>query len=138
MDQTIHSSKKPYDIRERVLLFVLDVIAVFPKKRVLERPSFRSWSQLFDSASSAGAHLEEADAGSSHRHFTTLNRGALRKLREAKFWLRVILAGKLEGAHRVSNLTAEASELVAIVSAIVKTAEAKDAKNKKKSGNASS
>ena len=124
MDNHNPPADKPYDIRERVLLFVVDITAVFPSKRSLARPSFRSWSQLFDAASSSGAHLEEADAATTKRHFIALNRGALREMREAKFWLRVIVAGKLEGWQNVGELVNESRELVAIVTTIVKNAEA--------------
>jgi four helix bundle protein len=119
---------KPFDIRERVLAFVLDVIKIYPKRRVLEPPDAKSWSQFFNAASSSGAHLQESDGASSHRHFTTLNRGALREMREAKYWLRVITEGKLEGHQRVADLRAEASELVAIMTTIVKKATGNDDK----------
>lgn len=89
-------------------------------------PSARCWSQLFNAASTSGAHLEEADAASSHRHFTTLNRGALREMREARYWLRIIAKGKLAGSRGIHTLGSESSELVAILTAIVKTASEKD------------
>jgi four helix bundle protein len=74
---------------------------------------------------SGGAHLEEAEAASSRAHFVTLNRGALRELREARYWLRIIRATKLCGHEKTGCLIDEASELVAIVTTIVKTASAK-------------
>jgi four helix bundle protein len=126
MDQEPQVDGKPYDIRERVLVFVLDINARYPPWRSTEAPSRRCWSQLFNAASSVGAHLEEADAASSHRHFTSLNRGALREMREARYWLRLIVAGRLQSWQRVRGLAAEASELVAIMTTIVKTASAED------------
>lgn len=69
--------------------------------------------------------MEEADAGASHRHFTTLNRGALREMREAKYWLRVIVAGRLEGWQTVGELPDEA-RLVAILTTIVRRASETD------------
>ena len=49
-------------------------------------------------------------------------RGALRELREAKYWIRVIGATKLKGYENAGPLAKEASELVAIVTTIVKRA----------------
>jgi four helix bundle protein len=117
---------KPYDIRERVLEFVLDVNANYPARPSMNAPSARCWSQLFNAASSSGAHLEEADAASRHRHFTTLNRGALREMRESRYWLRIIARGRLAGSSGIRALGSESSELVAILTAIVKHATEKD------------
>src|SRR5688572_16744691 len=126
MDHGFRFTTKPYDIRERVLQFVVAITAIYPRRRALDRPSYRSWVQLFDSASSSGAHLEEADAGSTKRHFRSLTRGALREMREAEYWLRVITAGKLEGWQSLGELPDEASQLVAILTTIVKNSEAGD------------
>ena len=115
---------KPFDIRERSFLFACDAVLAFPDGR-LEPRTLRIWLQCVSAATSGGAHLEEAEAASSRAHFVTLNRGALRELREARYWLRIIRATKLSGHEQVSGLLEEASELVAIVTTIVKTASAK-------------
>jgi four helix bundle protein len=115
---------KPFDIRERTFLFACDVVSAFPARRPLDPPSWRVWSQLVAAGTSVGAHLEEADAASSRAHFISLNRGALRELREARYWLRLIAATKLSGHDRVDAMEREAGELVAIVSTIVKRASA--------------
>src|SRR5687767_211987 len=122
MDQPFRFNSKPFDIRQRVLQFVLAIVEVYPRRPYPNRPSARSWSQLFDSASSSGAQLAEADAGGTRRHFVSLNRGALREMREAKFWLRLIVSGRLEGWQALGDIPAEASELVAILTTIVNNA----------------
>ena len=114
--------KKPYDIRERAFAFACDVINAYPQDRRIDYPSLRSWNQLTSSASSAGAYLEEAEAASSRAHFVTLNRGALREMREAHYWARLIIATKRSGHQRVGPLRAESDELVAIITTIVKNA----------------
>jgi four helix bundle protein len=113
---------KPFDIRERAFLFACELVRVFPTERPLEPPSWRVWSQAIAAGTSVGAHLEEADAASSRTHFISLNRGALREAREARFWLRLIVATKLRNHERVPPLAEEADQLVRIVSAIVKRA----------------
>ena len=115
---------KPFDIRERAFLFACEVVNSYPPER-LDAKTQRIWLQLVAAGTSGGAHLEEANAASSRAHFVSLNRGALRELREALYWVRVIEATKLHGWHRAAALKGEASELVAIVTTIVKKAAGK-------------
>jgi four helix bundle protein len=90
---------------------------------------------MISAAASGGAHLEEAEAASSRAHFVTLNRGALRELREAYFWLRLIVATKTTGYEAAARLIPEADELVAIVTTIVKRASAKLRRRSAQPGN---
>ncbi|HJU43869.1 MAG TPA: four helix bundle protein [Vicinamibacterales bacterium] len=112
---------KPYDIRERAFKFSCDVVLAYPAQRMDARAQ-RIWLQFVSAGTSGGAHLEEADAASSRAHFITLNRGALRELREAKYWIRLIAATKLPGWEKAPPLIKESAELVAIVTTIVKRA----------------
>ncbi|MEO8679108.1 MAG: four helix bundle protein [Vicinamibacterales bacterium] len=116
---------KPFDIRERTFVFACSTIEAFPSDRHLGYVTLRVWSQLISAATSGGAHLEEAEAAASRAHFVTLNRGALRELRETRYWLRVVIATKLRGHEQAAALLGEAGELVAIVTTIVKRASAK-------------
>jgi four helix bundle protein len=113
---------KPFDIRARAFLFACSVIAEFPEKRPLHPAAWRVWSQLVAAGTSVGAHLEEAEAASSRAHFITLTRGALREVREAKYWLRLVAATRLPGYEAAAPLITEADELVASLSTIVKRA----------------
>lgn len=111
--------KKPYDINRRVFVFACDVIHAFPRTR-LDAPSLKVWSQLIASATSSGAHLEEASAGGSRAHFLSLTRGALREMRESNYWLRVMIATELTGYRDATPLAEESQELVAILTTIVR------------------
>lgn len=113
------ASLKPYDIKVRAFAFACDVIRKFPRGR-LETPSLKVWSQLISSATSTGAHLEEANAGGSRAQFLALIRGALREVRESNYWLRVITATQLAGHDRVAMLVEESRELVAILTTIAR------------------
>ena len=113
---------KPFDIRERAFLFGCDVVRAFPTERPLEPPAWRIWSQAVSAATSVGAHLEEADAASSRTHFVSLNRGALREAREARYWLHLIAETKLRNHERVPPLAEEANQIVKILTTIVKRA----------------
>ncbi len=86
----------------------------------MDAPSLKVWSQLIAAATSTGAHLEEAAAGGTRAHFLSLMRGALREMREAYYWLRVLSATQLAGSNNVVPLVEEARELVAILTAIVR------------------
>lgn len=113
------TSQKPFEIKPRVFLFVCDVVRAFPKHH-LDPPTLKVWSQLIAAATSGGAHLEEAAAGGTRAHFLSLMRGALREMREADYWLRLLNATKLTGSEGTTPLMEESRELVAILSAIVR------------------
>src|SRR5688572_16965991 len=112
---------KPFDIRERAFEYACAAVRAYPVNRTDGR-SQRIWLQFVSAATSVGAHLEEADAAASRAHFITLNRGALREAREAKYWIRLISATKLVGWENAPALISEAAELVAILTTIVKRA----------------
>ena len=113
------NSPKPYEIKERTFQFSCDVIRAYPRVR-LDLASLKVWAQLIAAATSSGAHLEEAAAGGSRAHFLSLNRGALREMRESNYWLRVLIATELQNFRQVQPLLAESRELVAIISTIVR------------------
>lgn len=86
-------------------------------------PSIKVWAQVVASATSAGAHLEEAAAGGSRAQFLALVRGALREMRESNYWLSVMTATQLAGFEKVARLVEESRELVAILTAIARNTE---------------
>ncbi len=113
------SDPKPYEIKERVFVFACDVIRAYPRVH-LDSASHKVWAQLIASATSSGAHLEEAAAGGSRAQFLALNRGALREMRESNYWLRVLIATELHNCRQATPLQSESRELVAILSTIVR------------------
>ena len=112
-------SPRPYDIKVRTFRFACAVVSAFPRTH-LNPPSQKVWTQLVAAATSTGAHLEEAAAGGSRAHFLSITRGGLREMREANYWLRIIAATQLMGHQSVPALLEESSELVAILTAIVR------------------
>lgn len=115
-------SLKPFDINVRVFIFACDIIRAFPRDK-LDTASMKVWSQLVASATSTGAHLEEANAGGSRAQFLALIRGALREARESNYWLRIITATQLASHDRVAMLVEESRELVAILTTIARSTE---------------
>jgi four helix bundle protein len=124
--------RKPYDIRERLLLFACDVVNV---AQVLHRRGPIAGSlalQLVNAAVNAAANAEEADDGSSNRDFRAKSRICLREVKEARLRLRLLRqTGFLEPTHEL--LIQEATELKLIVATIVRNNERKDNGNKDKS-----
>lgn len=123
--------QKPYDIQLRTFVFACEVIKAFPQTQ-LNAPSLKVWSQLIAAATSSGAHLEEAAAGGTRAHFLSLSRGALREMREANYWLRILTTTKLTGFEKAAALTSESRELVAILSTIVRHTYQNTARSKQK------
>ena len=71
-------SPKPYDIRERSMLFACDVIRIVQELQQRGRIASELSIQLLNAAVNAAANLEEADDGSSPRDFRAKDRIALR------------------------------------------------------------
>jgi four helix bundle protein len=116
--------EKPYDIKTRTFQFACEAARAYPKERI-DPASQRMWLQFLAAATSGGAHLEEAEAAASRVHFVTLARGSLRELRESNYWIRIIAATRLRGWEQTAPLITESSELIAILTTIVKRASEK-------------
>ena len=111
-------SGKGSDLRERAFEFAVRVLEVhrFVYKR---EPSLRSTSaQAASAAGSVGANLEEADAGQSRADFISKCNIALKEARESRYWLRVL--ARFIGPERLTPLIAESTELIAILTTIVR------------------
>src|SRR5262245_49610095 len=116
----IPATETPYDIRERAFRFACAIVRAFPSGRWLDHASLQLWSQLVDSATSAGAQLHEAGAGGTRPQFLALNRGALREMKESQFWIRLIVATQRVRFEAVREQIDEADQLTAILTTIVK------------------
>ena len=75
--------------------------------------------QLFRSASSVGACLEEAEAASTRKDMAHKQGIALREARETEYWLRMLLITGVM-PDQLEPLRREAGELVAILTVSVK------------------
>ena len=70
-------------------------------------------------ATSIGANLEEAKAGSSRREFVRYIEIALREAREAAYWLRICSVLQLGPADDLRTLSGEADQIARILGSIV-------------------
>jgi four helix bundle protein len=83
--------------------------------------------QLVRSATSAGANYAEACGAESKRDFTHKLQIVVKELREAQYWLRLIVRAQLLPPKRLQGLLTEADELLAISVASSRTARQRQA-----------
>jgi four helix bundle protein len=108
------------EMRSRTKQFALRIIRLscaLPRTRegdVLGR-------QVLKSGTSVGANYRESLRASSRRHFVTILETALREADEADYWLELLTESGLVKASRLGPLARECRELVAILSATVRT-----------------
>jgi len=76
--------------------------------------------QLLCSATSIGANVEEGQGLQSKPDFLAKYSIACKEARETLYWLRLLSASDVISENRLAGLTEEASQLVAILTTIVK------------------
>jgi four helix bundle protein len=117
--------KPPTEIRERTFQFACAIVRFCSAMSAVPGPSRVVALQLLDAGTSIGANLEEAKAAYSRREFISKNSIALKEARETLYWLRIINSCSLADSHECLPLLDEANQLVAILTATVKTARAR-------------
>lgn len=108
-------------IQERSFLFAVRVVKlchVLDEKQGVERTLAR---QLLRSGTSIGANVEEAQGGQSRADFLAKMFIALKEARETLYWLKLLAAADVVKSAQLTDLTQEAHEIVAILTAIVKS-----------------
>jgi four helix bundle protein len=109
------------DIRERAFDFACRIVRLHGV--LVRRWTTRQFArQLVRAGTSVGANLEEAEAAQSKADFISKNRIALKEARETYYWLRILATTELVAPVRVEPLIVEANEIVAVLTAIVKSA----------------
>ena len=113
---------KPYNIRERVVLFA-DQVFAFCRELRAKGPLFAEMvQQLNDSAGSIGANLAEAKDGESKKDFIHKNSLALKEANEANYWLKRAWRAEKSLREKAEPLIQESRELISILTAIVNNA----------------
>ena len=114
--------EKSRDLRVRSFQFTIDIVN-FSRTRLTSDAIIRRLAyQLVDSAGSVGANLEESGAGQTKPDFIAKQCIALKEARESRFWLRVIAATSAALSPATKPHIQEATELVAMLIASIKTA----------------
>jgi four helix bundle protein len=118
----VESGTKPESIQDRTFEFACRIVRL---TEYLHRKSFAArviGRQLLKAGTSVGANLEEATAAQSKPDFISKCSIATKEAREARYWLRLLIACHLVEPESLSALVIEAGEIVAIMTAIVKNA----------------
>ncbi len=118
------SNEKIYDIRERAFQFAARIVRLCQYLEKNSQVSKLIINQLLDAGTSVGANLEEAKAGQSNKDFVHKNAISLKEAREARYWLRLLLAtNNFEDsiAGGIKELKDEALEIANIVGKIIIT-----------------
>ncbi len=116
---------KNNDFDERFLTFaalITKLVSELPSGRV----STHIGDQLFRSATSVGAHLQEARAAESRADFVHKMQIALKEMRESQYWLALLKQSQLLPEAKDTALLSEAHQLVAILSKSVLTAKSRE------------
>ncbi|MGH9425197.1 MAG: four helix bundle protein [Terriglobia bacterium] len=78
-------------------------------------------NQLLRSGTSIGANVEEGQASQSRADFVAKYSIACKEARETHYWLRLLAASEIVAKPKLEALLDEANQLVAILTAIIKT-----------------
>ena len=116
------SQDPPYDICERTFQFALRVVQMCSRLQSRSVVSQVLLKQLLRSGTSVGANIEEGQAAQSRADFVSKYSIARKEAREANYWLRLLAASGIHNDSEVSELTSESTQLVKILTTIIKNA----------------
>lgn len=114
------------DMSDRFMVFVVNILKI--EKQLCRTYSGRHiYGQLFRAGTSSGANYEEARAGESRADFIHKMQIVLKELRESHFWIKLIIAAKLNTSDEaiLKFLLAESKELANITAKAVVTSKSK-------------
>jgi four helix bundle protein len=116
----------PQDMRERTFQYALRIIKLYQElaKHKSDGGAIIG-RQLLESGTSVGANIEEAYAGESKKDFIHKYAIALKEAKESRFWLRLLIASNIMSANRLDSLLKETEEIIAIITAILKSSRGK-------------
>ena len=116
------------DISQRTFQFALRIVRlcqVLDEKPGVTRTLGR---QILRSGTSIGANVREAQAGQSKPDFISKNAIALKEAHETDYWLDLLSEAGLVKLELLVDLRDECSQLIAILTTIVKRARGKSEK----------
>jgi len=110
-------------IKERSFQFAVQVIALC--KTLDQQPGVSRTiaNQLLRSGTSIGANVAEAQAAQSKKDFISKMSIASKESRETSYWLQLLIAAKIVHEAKLSELSDESTQLVAILTSIIKTSQ---------------
>lgn len=107
-------------IKEKSYKFAIDAVRLYRELR--KHGEFVISKQMLRSATSIGANVEEATAAQSRKDFAAKMAIASKEARETNYWLRLLRDSQIIQDQDYTDYIENSSELVRILTAIVKTA----------------
>ena len=121
-----NNSKSKTDLKPRAYRFSLNTITLIDQLN-LKDPSAQIISkQLLRSATSIGANIIEAQAGTTKRDFTNFLSHALKSANETKFWLALLKDSGKATFKQIVPLLQEVTELANILASSILTLKGKN------------
>jgi four helix bundle protein len=111
-------NQKPNLIVNKTFEFAVNIASLY--KKLKQEREFHIGNQLFRSAGSIGANVEEAQAAQSRKDFISKMSIASKEARETRFWLRVIEKSELIDID-LSLFLKEIEDIINIITKIIKT-----------------
>jgi four helix bundle protein len=106
-------------ILEKSYSFALQIMAL--AKEIREKREYDLASQLWRSATSIGANVEEAQAAQSRADFRSKMSIAAKEARESHYWLRLTRDGKVLTESETAPLILEIESIKRLLTSIVKS-----------------
>lgn len=121
-----NNSKFKVDLKKRVYLYSLDIIKFIDSLNNKDLTIQIISKQLLRSATSIGANIIEAQAGSSKKDFTNFFNYALKSANESKFWIGLLRDSNKSNKNIANELLQETSELANILASSILTLKGKN------------
>ena len=118
-DTPIVSDSQGDPIRDKSFSFALKIVQLY--KKLQDDREYVISKQIMRSGTSIGANIEEATAAESRRDFVHKISIASKEARETNYWLRLLMLSGLAKSAEIDPLLEESTELVRMLTAIVKT-----------------
>jgi len=112
--------EKKRDLPERTFEFARRIVKLCQMLDQTPGSSRTLANQLLRAGTSIGANVEEGQASQSRADFIAKYSIACKEARETHYWLRLLAASEIVPADKLEGITDEASQLVAILTSIVK------------------
>lgn len=119
------NSKPKVELKKRAYIYALEIIKFIDSLDKKDMSSTVIAKQLLRSATSIGANIIEAQAGSSKKDFTKFFSYSLKSANESKFWLGLFRDSGKADKERANTLLQETTELANILASSILTLKGK-------------
>ena len=131
MKSEMKNGLAPQDIRERSFCFAIRIVKLCQSLNAKPGVSRILANQLLRSGTSIGANIEEAYGSQSKADFIAKMSISCKEARETHYWLHLLIATEIIGEIKLTELTDESNQLVAILTSIVKNSRRANSVDKK-------